>query len=313
MPIPNGGTFEQNMGNEFKGIVVATRGRLFDVRSEDGRHIKCEVRQKVKHLADAETPVAVGDDVLLSPAGDERGVIEEVLERRTAFFRPMKGIEGKKQVIAANLDLLGAVVSINSPPLKTGLIDRFLIAGRLGNLRPLLILNKIDLEPPDDLEHIITTYRSIGYTVLPVSAEQQTGIEELRAALQDHRTLFAGHSGVGKSTLLNALMPDLNLRTGEISSYSNRGKHTTTNIEMFELPDGGFVVDSPGLKIMGLWEVDAEDLPYFYDEFGKFTELCRFQPCSHIHEPDCAVQAAVKSGQITRFRYDNYVAIAETL
>lgn len=301
------------MGSPEPGIVIGTQGKSFEVRLEDGTRLVCEVRQKVKFRTERQSPVTVGDDVLVTRADHATGVIEQVLARRTSFFRPSKGKEGIKQVIAANLDQLAIVSSVMAPPLKTGLIDRFLIAAELGQLTPIVIINKIDLGKPDDLDGIIDEYRNLGCQVVATSAQTRQGLEELARLLADHRTLFAGHSGVGKSTLLNGLIPGLDLRTRQLSDRTHRGQHTTTTIRLYELPSGGFAVDSPGLKVMGLWEVRREEMPDYYPDFRKYQIDCKFQPCSHLHEPGCAVQKAVAEGRIRRFRYDNYLAIANSL
>lgn len=301
------------MADTENGVVIAGRGRRFVVRAVDRSRLLCDVRQKIKDSARIETPVAVGDDITYSRLSDARGIIESVQARRTAFFRPAIGRDNVKQVIAANLDRLAIVVSIQSPPLKTGLIDRFLIAAQIGDLSPLIVFNKIDLQKPDDFAAIVDAYGKIEVTLITVSAESGEGLDNLKQILKGGRTLFAGHSGVGKSSILNALVPGLKIPTLEVSRFSNRGKHATTHVELHELPSGGYVIDSPGLKVMGLWEVSRDELPLYFSEFKEYASQCQFNGCSHSHEPNCAVKDAVERGDISHFRHKNYLSISASL
>ncbi len=295
-----------------EGIVICGHGKSFIVRCHNN-NISCEIRGKLKHKTHSTTPVAVGDDVIISFNADGTGMIEDIKERHSMFFRAAKGMVAKRQIIAANLDQLAIISSAKSPPLKTGLIDRFLISARAGNLQPLIVINKIDLGKTDFLSTVEKGYRSLGVPVCLVSAQTGEGCDELQELLKDHKSIFAGHSGVGKSALLNRLIPGLDQKTGEVSLYSNRGIHTTSLVELFVLAHGGYAIDSPGLKVLGLWKVERNEVAEHYPEFEKYLSQCRFSGCSHISEPDCAVKQAVTKGEIPLFRYENYVLIYNSI
>lgn len=240
-------------------------------------------------------------------------MIEKVEERRSMFFRPAKGSDSKKQVLASNIDQLAVVASVKKPALKPGLIDRFLIAADIGGLNPIAVINKIDLGHIPLMDELKEGYSKLNIRTLFTSAKTGDGIKSLEKALIGHKTIFVGHSGVGKSTILNRMIPGLNLKIGEVSESTKRGIHTTSLVELYELPHGGFVVDSPGLKVLGLWEVKKEELDQFYPEMLELIDGCRFTGCSHTHEPDCAVKEGVKSGKIPEFRYKSYVTIYDSL
>lgn len=295
-----------------EGIVTRGHGNRFIVYA-GGRRYSCQVRKKIKFKTEQTTPVAVGDDVMVTVIDDNEAVIEEVRDRRSVLSRPAVGQETTEHVLAANIDVLIAVTSAKEPAFKPGLIDRFLIAAESGGLKPAIVINKIDLGLEDEVREADRVYRELGYDVFLTSAMDGRGLNEFGDFLNDHRSIMAGHSGVGKSTILNRLLPGVELPTQEISQSSGRGKHTTSHIELFRLPGGGFIIDSPGIKVLGLWQVDQDDLSSFYPEIAALEDSCRFPHCSHIHEPDCAVQAAVTDGAVAALRYRNYVQIYESL
>ena len=252
--------------------------------------------------------LAVGDQVLFSPA---RRRIEEVLPRRTVLSRTDPHNPRLERVIAANIDVVVNVVSLKTPPLRPGLIDRYLIAIGKSGAEPLLCVNKIDLlASPQELEPL-RPYQDVGIAVVFCSVSQGVGLEALLEALAGKLCVFAGHSGVGKSSLLNALDPRLDITTGSVSSGNEKGRHTTTSSALYHLPNGATVIDTPGIREFGLWDVNQADVRRYYYEFDGCR--CAFSDCTHTHEPDCGVKAALASGSISVARYEEYLRILATL
>ncbi len=299
------------------GIVTKKHGQYVTVLAEN-TYFDCRLRGKVTYGADNATPVVVGDDVEITLTGDETGIVEIVHDRRTVLSRPAVGRETFQHVTAANMDSLIVVTSVAEPPLKPGLIDRFLIAGRVGNLNPAIVINKSDLGLDDTVSSVIDAYEKLDYDLFVTSARAETAavrndLEAFHEYLISHRSILAGHSGVGKSSLLNRLYPDLNLRVSHISEATGKGRHTTSHVELFHLPDGGYVIDSPGIKVLGFWQLDRNMLDSYYPEMVARQDYCRFTGCHHTHEPDCAVKEAVASGDISEIRYNNYLQILHSL
>jgi len=290
------------------------------VRSNDrdkDTDLTCEVRALVKKETMLESPVVAGDVVEFTRISSSQGVIERVLPRRSMFCRPHKTGLSTRQVIAANIDQLVIVASVGEPTLKTRLIDRFTVSARLGALTPVVVVNKIDrlADEGAQVEELRDGYEKIGVLFFCVSAQTGEGVAELLQALEGKKSLFVGHSGVGKSSLLNRLCPLLELATQSVSAATGRGRHTTTHVALYPLGAqiDGYVADSPGLKTMGLWEVSAGDLADYFPEFEPYLGKCRFTGCAHVSEPGCAAKTAVENGAIPRFRYESYCHIRETL
>jgi ribosome biogenesis GTPase / thiamine phosphate phosphatase len=288
------------------GRVIRSKGRLFTVLT-DGKEYQCEVLGKAKREK-GHSPVAVGDVVDFSPAADGSGGIENVHPRLTKFSRPRVGEEtkGTEQIIVANVDQMVIVGSVRQPELKLHLVDRFMVAAQKGGLNPIVVINKVDLQHKHDLERIRGIYGSVETPVILASCVDGRGIDELQSILRDHESIFVGHSGTGKSSLLNCLQPGLALKTSEVSESTAKGTHTTTTVELYALDCGGYVVDSPGLKILGIWDLEQDELQTYFPEFERHLGSCKFSRCSHLHEPECAIRKAVSEGKIFPERFESY-------
>ncbi len=236
-----------------------------------------------------------------------------MLPRKQLLARPGVIGDGKKQVIASNIDQLVIITSTIKPRFKPGLVDRFLVSAEYENLKSVIIINKIDLVPPDNYESYALTWSSLGYDVAFTSAKTKVGLDDFVKFLKDRTSALAGHSGVGKSSLLNAIQPSLDLHTREVSQSTDKGVHATTTVRMYPLDFGGWVIDTPGLKLFGLSGIDKENLWRYFPEMRDYQRHCRFNDCVHINEPGCAVKKAVETKKISEFRYINYKRIWENL
>ncbi|MCC6574761.1 MAG: ribosome small subunit-dependent GTPase A [Planctomycetes bacterium] len=285
-----------------QGIVVRLHGRIAYVAS-DGREYACEMRGKMKQgRRESRSPIAVGDRVEISVIGGDDASVESVQPRKGELVRPSTRDPRIKQVIAANVENLAIVVSADAINDSLPTLDRLLACAFMQNLTPAIVVNKVDLvHAPKGLK----AYRKLPLNMLFVSATRGDGLDDLRALLKGRVSVFAGLSGVGKSSLLNALEPGLDIRTNEISR-SGDGKHTTTNASLVPVA-GGWVVDTPGVREFGLWELKLEELSLFYPDFEEFRLKCRFSGCTHRHEPGCAVKKAVEAGDLDKGRYDRYL------
>lgn len=299
------------------GTVVKAQSGFFWVMVDDTT-LRCTLRGRLKKSRVPSDIATLGDAVRITPTIVGEGVIEEVLPRHSKLARRAAGAKGvwKEDVIVANLDLLVAVFAIANPSPHVRMLDRFLINAELNELDVIIVANKADQLARAEAEAIFAPYTRIGYEVRYTSAILNEGVDELRARLHNKIAAFSGPSGVGKSSLLNAVQPGLALRTGAVSAGGanvGKGRHTTVAAELIPLVGGGFVADTPGIRELGLWQVPPSELDWGYREFRPYIDECYFQPCSHLHEPDCAVRAAVSSGAIAEARYESYVRLREEL
>ena len=269
----------------------------------------CLIDERLRE--EEESLLAPGDRVLVEMAGDQP-VVRGVAPRATRLAR-LAGGQGrlKQQVIAANVDILVIVAAAASPPFRPGLVDRFLIAAQQGGVTPLLCLNKIDLVEQEPEE--MALYRGLDLDICPTSCRTGAGMDALRRTLAGKTSVLAGHSGVGKSSLLNTLDPNLRVLTRELSEATNRGRHTTTASVLYELHDGIRVIDTPGIRALGLWNVSPAEVAFYFPELAARSTDCKFRNCTHIHEAACAVKQAVEDGQVTRQRYESYKRLRASL
>ena len=294
-----------------KGLVIRNTGSWYLVRTGDGREIECKVKGSFRLKGIRSTnPVAVGDYVQISLNTEGTAFITGIEDRRNYIIRRASNLSKQSHILAANLDQCLLIATVNYPETSTTFIDRFLATAEAYRIPVCLVFNKMDLYDEADrraLHALTALYTAVDYPCITVSAQTGDGIPALAGMLEGRTTLLAGNSGVGKSSLINALLPGANLRTGAISACHNKGMHTTTFSEMLPLPQGGYLIDTPGIKGFGTFDMEAEEVGHYFREIFAASRECRYGNCTHTHEPGCAVRQAVEEGRIAPSRYASYL------
>lgn len=296
-----------------KGIVVKSTGSWYNVKLENGEVVEARIQGKFRIKGIRSTnPVAVGDVVTIKQDENINNVITEIADRKNYIVRKSINLSKHSHIIAANINQAILIVTISQPKTTTGFIDRFLISAEAYHIPTILVFNKIDLYNKielDELKTLMDIYTKIGYQCIAVSALNNENLEAIKDVLINKTSVVSGHSGVGKSTLLNTIEPTLDLKTSTISEMHEQGKHTTTFAEMFDLSFGGYIIDTPGVKAFGLIDFDKADLSHYFLEMRAILDNCQYSNCQHINEPKCAVKDAVAKNKIADFRYNNYLSM----
>ena len=295
------------------GLVIKNTGSWYTVLTDDGQLFDCKVKGNFRLKGIRSTnPVAVGDRVTIVTNQENTAFITDIEDRRNYIIRKSINLSKQSHIIAANVDQALLVVTVNYPQTSTTFIDRFLASAEAYRIPVILVFNKTDLLDADEIRYqqmMASLYETVGYQCLQISAETGEGIDLLKQLLPDKITLLSGNSGVGKSTLINRLVPGVNLRTSEISDAHNTGLHTTTFSEMIHLEDGGWLIDTPGIKGFGTFDMEPEELTSYFKEIFRFSQDCRFSNCTHTHEPGCAVLQALEDHFIAPSRYQSYLSM----
>ena len=294
-----------------RGLVIKNTGSWYLVKCDDGRLVECKIKGNFR-LKDIKStnPVVVGDYVKIVDNSDNASFITEIEDRKNYIVRRASNLSKQSHILAANLDQCMLIVTVNYPETSTTFIDRFLASAEAYRVPVKIIFNKVDKYSQEELSYLdalINLYTNIGYECFKISAKQNIGIDTIKAELKDKLTLLSGNSGVGKSTLINAILPEESLRTGEISTIHNKGMHTTTFSEMFPVEGSGYIIDTPGIKGFGLFDMEEEEIGHYFKEIFKFSADCKYGNCTHRHEPGCAVIKAVEGHYISQSRYNSYL------